>query len=199
MNLSIKKGIVQIGDYVLPGVVESISVGGSILIDSAETDAVSGVSKKICRGFDDKTISISIRLFNDENIVFGDGYKSAYDYLSELEEIFSKTEKDVPRVYKIISSHTEARKIKEVLFSRLESEESNEDDTISVMLEFTEFIPAKYKNISKEQATTTTSTATPKKTKDENKKPDTPVEDEPQFEVRKRFEESRKKGVKVWK
>ena len=152
-----KNGIITLDDVPLPGVLQSLSVNGEIVIDS-NNSASAGEPLKTMRGFKDKTVSMSLRLLPIPKDV-SDSVKSVtsgafakeiaiektpYQILEELEQVFRNKEDKTPKVMSITNFHTAARKINEVVFTSLSSSEDNATETITVTLNFEEFISFKY-------------------------------------------------------
>lgn len=130
-------------DFIIPGIFKSLSVGGKVLIDSQSKEG-EGKEKdkggaKMCRGYDDKTVSLRMALLNDDEL-------TAYEKLTRLESVFMKTKDNVPDIFTLISEHLKARNVQKCIFTSLNSSESNENDLIEIELEFTEFIPPQSKD-----------------------------------------------------
>lgn len=66
---------------------------------------------------------------------------TALDQLKALNDLYQPPGEGAPPTYLIISEHTRARGIYEVVWERLDSDESNADLTITVNLAFTEILP----------------------------------------------------------
>ena len=103
-----------------------------------------GISKKSARGWDDKSVSISLVILPND---FGD---KDYFVLYEIEELFTRTEKGKPVTYEISHDHITNRGITKLLFTDFSSSEDNANNTIKVDLQFVEFIPATWSNSNKE-------------------------------------------------
>lgn len=129
-------GIIKLGETELPGVFQSLSVNGEILIDS-NNSAGNDTPRKVMRGFKDKTVSINLLLLPTDD-------KTVYEALEELERLFYDVNSGVPKVYALINSHTAARSIGKVIFQGLSSFETNRDNTLEVSLTFEEFKAAGY-------------------------------------------------------
>lgn len=129
-------GIIKLGETELPGVFQSLSVNGEILIDS-NNSAGNDTPRKVMRGFKDKTVSINLLILPQED-------KTVYEALEELERLFYDVNSGVPKVYALINSHTAARNIAKVIFQGLSSFETNRDNALEVSLTFEEFKAAGY-------------------------------------------------------
>lgn len=129
-------GIIKLDDTTLKGILQSLSINGEIIVDSSN-GAADNNTTKVMRGYKDKTVSISLKIIPTED-------KTVYDILEELEEIFKNEEDQTPKVYTLLNKHTVARGIDRVLFTSLSSSEDNTQESISVSLNFEEFVAAKY-------------------------------------------------------
>jgi hypothetical protein len=129
-------GIVKIGSppEILPGIVESVRLSDSLLIENAETQGRSG-KVKVVQGWDDAALSISLSLIDNP-----DGGKTRWDYLKQITGIFKKVSGNgKPEVYTLSHPMIGAWGTKQLLFSSLESTENRTRRKISVSLEFTEY------------------------------------------------------------
>jgi hypothetical protein len=132
--LVFEDGVVSLGGEELPGILVSLSVGGAVRFDDAKKDGMSG-AKKSPLGFEDAEISISLNLLSDDE-------SDCYAKLAKINGRFQGLDgKAKPQIYKVFNRHLQARNIETVIFSRLDSDESEEDDMIAVGLEFKEHNP----------------------------------------------------------
>ena len=138
----IKAGVSGGGEGVtLPGILDSISVGDSLLEDSVETADKSG-SVKIISGWADADISITLLLidiptYTADTITPG---ITRFDCLKQIAGTFrQKDGGGKPCVYAIQHPHFSAWGIREFLFSKLKSAESRGKRIITCTLDFTEF------------------------------------------------------------
>ena len=157
-----KNGIIELDGVPIAGVLQSLSVNGEIVIDS-NNSASDGEPLKTMRGYKDKTISMSLKLLpvpkkaddmiqkteealsEDElNELKTEIEKTPYQILEEIEQIFMNKEDKTPKVMTLFSPHILARRINEVVFTGLSSSEDNTTETITITLNFEEFISAKY-------------------------------------------------------
>ncbi|SFB88585.1 hypothetical protein SAMN02745150_01193 [Brevinema andersonii] len=129
-------GIIKLGDVMLPGVFQSLSVNGEILIDSSNSEG-NQTPRKVMRGFQDKKVSLRLLLLPTENT-------TVYEALEELETLFHDANSGVPKVYTLINKHTMARNIGKVIFQSLSSSENNQGESMEILLNFEEFTPASY-------------------------------------------------------
>jgi hypothetical protein len=139
----IKAGVSGEGENVvtLPGILDSISVGDSLLEDSVETADRSG-SVKIISGWADADISVTLLLIDIPTYTaeaFTPGV-TRFDCLKQIAGTFrQKDSEGKPRVYTIQHPHFSAWGIREFLFSKLKSGESRGKRIITCTLEFNEF------------------------------------------------------------
>jgi hypothetical protein len=129
-------GIVQIGSPPedLPGILESIEINGSLLIENASQQGRSG-KVKIVHGWDDAALLITLSLIDNS----GAG-KTRWDYLKQIAAIFKKVSgAGKPEVYTLLHPMTAAWGAKQLLFSDLKSSEARGRRKISLSLEFVEY------------------------------------------------------------
>lgn len=136
-------GKVKVGDDYLPGILESVSVGGSIIYEKSN-DKES--KNKVMSGYEDKSISISMVIIDDDR-----NDKDRYEILEEVEKMFMKKKDSLPEIYTILHPHIQARNIDEVLMKSLSSSEDNSLEVISIDMEFIEFEAASYQLETKEE------------------------------------------------
>ena len=123
----IKAGVSGEGEGVtLPGILDSISVGDSLLEDSVETADKSG-SVKIISGWADADIAVTLLLIDIPTYTaeaFTPGV-TRFDCLKQIAGTFrQKDSEGKPCVYAIQHPHFSAWGIREFLFSKLKSSES---------------------------------------------------------------------------
>lgn len=91
--------------------------------------------KKTPQGWEDCDITFSLILTNDED-------SSCYDKLQTLAGMFSAPDdKANPRVMAVTNRHLLARGVRQVVFSRFDSSETDRTDEITVSLGFSEHNP----------------------------------------------------------
>lgn len=141
-------GAISLGGEEVPGILQSLSVDGKVRFDEQKVDGASG-KRKTPQGFEDCEISVSLYLVNDEE-------SSCYDKLQKLSSMFGKIDgKANPQVYDVANRHLLARGIRQVVFSSLQTAESDATDEITASLGFTEHNPPVVK-MEKAQAKTPT-------------------------------------------
>ena len=132
--LTLEHGHVKLSGRLIPGLFVSMEVAGDVRFDTAEADNLSG-KKKTPMGWEDSAITLVLDLLTESQ-------STCYDKLTELNAVFKGMDnKSNPKVYDVVNPHLVARGVDQVVFSRLKSSESNEDDVIQVTLEFDEHNP----------------------------------------------------------
>ena len=151
----------------LPGVLQSISIGGEILWDASG----SGINKnqKTTKGYKEKIVTINLILLGEKSRttlhvldkvldqIIGENSNTPYQTLKELERLFKETEESskniaigskpptkeaisiMPSLYTIENDHINSRGINKVCFTSLNSSENSAKDYINVTLTFEEF------------------------------------------------------------
>jgi len=133
-RLTFEHGLVHLGDLVLPGVFKNQNIRNTVRFDEAEQDGMSG-KVKTPLGWDDAAITLAVELLTDRE-------SSCYEKLAELDSIFKGHDNGGnPMVYDITNPHVTARGIHQVVFSGLDSSESDSDDVMQASLNFTEHNP----------------------------------------------------------
>jgi hypothetical protein len=127
-------GEVRLGSELLPGVFLDLSIRGAVRFDQSHKDSQSGKAK-VPLGFEDADITITMELLCDET---GD----CYSKLKAINKVFRSDNKANPKVYAVVNRHCAARGIQKVLFSGLDSFESEREDVITATLSFLEHMPA---------------------------------------------------------
>jgi hypothetical protein len=162
-------GQIQVGSDILPGVLQSISVGGAIIYEKSGAEK-SQEKKKVLSGWDDKTISIELVLIpdtedddNDEKMII-----DLQNQVTSLEYYFSNTENQLPIIYEVTNPLITARNIEKMLFKSLNTSFSTGAMKIMASLEFVEFQPAKYDVVDKDQQSLETTASKSKLEKDKD-------------------------------
>ena len=133
--LTFEDGEVRIGDVLLPGILRTQMVSAGIRFDRAERDKMSGKSKTP-QGWEDADIKLTLDLICDDA---GDCYVK----LTAINKLFKSTDKGAnPKVYQVTNRHLRARGVTKVIFSGLDSNETDDDDVIQAVLAFSEHIPS---------------------------------------------------------
>lgn len=131
--LTFAHGEVRLGSNLVPGILKSMRVCGSVVFDEAERDGLSGKTKTP-RGWDDCAITLGVELLTDNT--------NCYDKLARLDALFRGHDNGAnPRVLDVANPHVTARGIERVVFAGLDSSETDQDDVIMASLRFTEHRP----------------------------------------------------------
>lgn len=135
-------GNVKLGDKLLPGIYEGCEIRGAVKMDDIDVPGQSGKSTQP-KGFEDATISLRIRLQNDEN-------SSPYDKAKILVDIFQKTDGNAkPFIYRIVNHLTDIWKIKEVIFKELVISDANYSDSLRADIQLRQYKPVMVKKETK--------------------------------------------------
>jgi hypothetical protein len=135
LRLDSDAGIIKIGSppEEIPGIVESIKISDSLLIENAEIQGRSG-KVKVVQGWDDVAMQITLSLIDNPG-----AKKTRWDFLKEITAIFKKVGGNgKPEVYTVSHPMISAWGTKQLLISSLESTESRTRRKISVSIEFVE-------------------------------------------------------------
>ena len=130
------EGILKIGSPPenLPGIVDSIKISDSLLIENAEVQGRSG-KVKIVQGWDDTSLLISLILIDDPG-----AEKTRWDHLKQIARVFKKVASNgKPTVYTVSHPMISAWGTRQLLFSSLETTETRTQRKITVSLEFVEY------------------------------------------------------------
>ncbi|CAN2042507.1 conserved hypothetical protein [Candidatus Magnetomoraceae bacterium gMMP-15] len=132
--LVVENGYIFLGDVQLSGILKDMSISSKVRFDTAKIDGISG-QNKTPQGWTDADITINLELLSDSD-------SDCYYKLTEINDIFKGADNGVnPKIYQIHNSHTFSRQIQQVIFSELSSQETNQDDVITVSLKFIEYNP----------------------------------------------------------
>ena len=136
--ISFWDGVIVLDGLPLPGILRDLRISGSVKTDKADPDGMSG-EVKTPMGFSDARIVARLDLLSDP-------FTNCYLKLAALNAIFRSVDEGAnPKIYTVASSHILARSVRQVMFSSLDSAESDRDDVISVTCTFTEHNPAETK------------------------------------------------------
>jgi len=130
------EGIIKIGSPPedLPGIVESVKINNSLLIEHTEVQGRSG-KVKIIQGWDDSLLLITLSLIDDP----GAG-KTRWDFLKQIAGVFKKvSDNGKPKIYTLSHPMAGAWGTARMLFSSLETTESRTRRKINASLEFVEY------------------------------------------------------------
>ncbi len=133
-RLTFEDGQIKLGPTLLPGIVVSLSVRGEVRFDKHKKDGLSG-KRKVPLGWEDAAVTIVMDLLSDNE-------SKCYAKLAALNALFKGADKKAdPQIYTAAGSHLRARGIQKVIFSGLESSETDDIDVIRASLTFVEFQP----------------------------------------------------------
>lgn len=134
-RLTFEDGIVTLGGEALPGILHDCSVGCEVRFDEAEMDDRSG-STRTPLGWKDGDVSLTLDLPTDDA-------GTCYRKLRAIDAVFKGYDNGGnPKVYDVVSSHLAARGVRQVVFSGLTSQETDQDDVVQCRLTFREHKPA---------------------------------------------------------
>lgn len=134
-KLTFEDGLVVLGKVTLPGIYVQMQINAGVRFDRAQRDHMSG-KNKIPLGWEDADIRFTADLLTDDD-------SDCYDKLTVINKIFKGADKGAnPRVYDVTGRHLRARGVNRVVFSGLDSTDSDQDDVIQVTLVFSEHLPA---------------------------------------------------------
>lgn len=132
--VTFEDGVVRLGDTEIPGILKELRVDGKVRFDTQKVDGASG-KKKTPQGFEDQDVLVSMVLINDEAGM-------CYDKLETVAGLFRKIDaKANPQIYTVTNRHLLARGVRQVVFSKLQSAESDESDEITISMGFVEHNP----------------------------------------------------------
>lgn len=127
-------GYITLGGKEVPGILTELRVDGKVRFDEQKVDGMSGKSK-IPQGYEDADIMIGMILLTDET-------STSYEKAAELGSLFKDVDTHAnPQVFTVVNRHMQARGIKQVVFSRLETAENDQTDEIRATLAFVEHTP----------------------------------------------------------
>ena len=136
LRLDSDDGIITIGSppEIIPGIVESIKIHNSLLMENAGIQGRSG-RVKIIQGWDDSNVRIHLWLIDDPQTG-----KTRWACLRQIAAIFNKVKDDgTPEVYTLSHPMINAWGSRKLLFADLASTEDRRKRKVFVTLEFVEF------------------------------------------------------------
>jgi hypothetical protein len=125
-------GQIKLGAVLLQGTFESLEITTDGEIDESE---IKNSKKKQIEilGFGLSSLKLTIKLQTDTK-------STSYDKLSSLQALFKKDPKK-PSVYQMTNKHTAVRGIDKVIFQKLRTHDTNDDDILLATLDFLEYNP----------------------------------------------------------
>lgn len=133
--LSWEDGLVKIDGQQVPGILVDQSVDCAVKFDEQEVDGMSG-KKRTPMGWEDIEVSLSLLLLTED-----DG-TDCYDKLQTINGIFRSHDGQAnPKLFDVDNRHLQARGVGQLIFSGLNSMETDRDDSIRARLSFVENNP----------------------------------------------------------
>jgi hypothetical protein len=136
LALDSDEGIIKIGSppEEIPGIVESVKISDSLLIENADMQGRSG-KVKVVQGWDDVVLQITLSLIDNP-----DAKKTCWDYLKQIAGVFKKVAADgKPEVYTVSHPMITAWGTKQLLFSSLETTGQRTRRKVAVSIQFVEY------------------------------------------------------------
>lgn len=124
---------VKIGGTVLPGIYKSIEVKTGAQVEEQEVKGSSAKPKQAI-GYEDGKITIELSLEDGET-------ETKEQKLERIQNLFRFKGQGRPEVHKIISAHTAARGITDVIFKELSTKETNKKEELTASIELWEYVP----------------------------------------------------------
>jgi len=139
--LTFDHGIISLNGVEIPGIMKNQAIKGSVRFDTADPDGHSGTVRTPL-GWDDSDIVLVVELISGEQTAPYTGSESCYEKLARINRIFKGKDNGTnPNVYEVENPHANARGIHQVVFSGLQSIETDEDDVMEVHMNFVEHLP----------------------------------------------------------
>lgn len=133
-NIIFEDGRITLGGQVVPGILQDLRVACRVRFDEHKSDNLSGKSK-IPTGYEDADISATVILLTDDE-------SDCYEKAAELAGLFKDTDPKVnPQVFTVVNKHIQARGVKQVVFTSLDTTENSRLDDIRATLKFVEHLP----------------------------------------------------------
>ena len=143
---------IKVNGVVLPGLVKSIEVKETALIDEQEVEG-SATKPKQATGYEDAKINIEL-------IIDDTPTQTKYQRLEAVRALFRKPGQTVPQPISLVCQDTAVHGIDKVLFKSLSHKVENKKEQIPVTLEFWEYVPQTIKATTKGSTTKSSSTNT---------------------------------------
>ena len=124
---------VKVDGVILPGLLKSIEVKETALIDAQQVEG-SAAKPKQATGYEDAKVNIELILDDTPT-------QTKYQRLAVVRSIFRKAGQAVPQPIPIVSEDTAAHGVEKVLFSGISHKAENKRGQLPVTLEFLEYIP----------------------------------------------------------
>lgn len=140
-RLTFEHGQLRLNGSLVPGILKNQVIKGSVRFDTADPDGHSGTVRTPL-GWEDSDIVLVVELISEEQTVPYTGTQGVYEKLAQINRIFKGRDNGAnPKIYDVDNVHANARDISQVVFSGLQSIETDEDDVLEVHMNFTEHRP----------------------------------------------------------
>lgn len=141
---------IKLNGIVLPGLVKSIEVKESAMIDEQQVEG-SASKPKQPTGYEDA--KVNIELIIDDTLT-----QTKYQRLVTLRALFRQPGQAVPQPIPIVCEDTAAHGVDKVLFKGISHKAENKQGQLPVSLEFWEYVPQTIKTTKKASASSSSST-----------------------------------------
>lgn len=133
MAQDIEAGLIRIDGMTLPGALSQLRIRHEIIIDEIQIQDRDGHLKQPA-GYQEAAVSLEL--------VLQDPSGNPYALLGPIQSLFRQIEGQLkPQVHILTNMHANSRGISRVLFRSLETEETNQNDTLLARIELEEYIP----------------------------------------------------------
>lgn len=138
-RVTVANGGVTLNGVPVPGRYRYFSVDRDIVIDEFQVPGIEGsIKKPVAIG--DARAALELLLLDESDA----GGETPEEQLAALDRMFSgKTGDGTPKVFRLYAPHAKARRLGEVLFSKLRSEDGADENSIRAVLEFEQYRPMK--------------------------------------------------------
>lgn len=148
-RMTFENGNIRLNGSLIPGILKNLVIKGAVRFDTAEPDGHSGTIRTPL-GWEDSDIILVVELLSDAQIKPYTGSGTCYDKLAAINGIFKGRDNGAnPKIYEVDNAHANARDIHQVIFSGLQSIETDEDDVLEVHMNFVEHLP--YEQVAEKQ------------------------------------------------
>lgn len=133
-RITFADGTIRLNGEDLPAILVSLRIDGKVRYDEQKLDGMSGKTKTPM-GWEDHSIVATMVLTTDNNT-------DCYEKLEVFSAIFRSVDsKANPQIFTVTNRHAHTRGVRQVVFDRLESSETSENDTILISMGFSEYEP----------------------------------------------------------
>lgn len=139
--LTIDHGRITLNGAAVPGILKSQAIKGAVRFDTAEPDGHSGTVRTPL-GWEDADVVLVVELISGAQTAPYTGSDTCYEKLARIDRIFKGSDNGGnPKVYDVVNPHITARGIDQVVFSGLQSMETDKDDVLEIHMNFVEHLP----------------------------------------------------------